>query len=56
VLEVMVSQLGHRVADAKRMIAEAFKRREGIATPEALFEEVYRGEQMGGAAPGRVDE
>ncbi|MEJ5359666.1 MAG: Holliday junction branch migration protein RuvA [Desulfobacterales bacterium] len=45
VLEVMVSQLGHRRADAMRMIAEALKRRPGIATPEELFEEVYRGEQ-----------
>ncbi len=52
VLEVMVNQLGHRVADAKRMIAEAFKRRNTISTPEELFEEVYRGEQMGSAAPG----
>jgi Holliday junction DNA helicase RuvA len=49
VLAVMVNQLGHRTADAKRMISEAFKRRGGIATPEELFEEVYRGEQMGGA-------
>jgi len=45
VLEVMVSQLGHRTADARRMIAEALKRRPGVATPEELFEEVYRGEQ-----------
>jgi len=56
VLEVMVSQLGHRVADAKRMIAEAFKRRGGIATPEELFEEVYRGEQVDGAPSGKVHE
>jgi Holliday junction DNA helicase RuvA len=47
VLEVMVNQLGHRMADAKRMITEAFKRRPSIATPEQLFEEVYRGEVPG---------
>ncbi len=45
VLEVMVAQLGHRRADAMRMIAAALKRRPEIATPEDLFEEVYRGEQ-----------
>jgi Holliday junction DNA helicase RuvA len=44
----MVRQLGHRVPDAKRMITEAFKRNASIATPEELFEEVYRGQQ---AAP-----
>ncbi len=47
VLDVMVNQLGHRVADAKRMIAEAFKRSSVISTPEDLFEEVYRGELPG---------
>ncbi len=44
VLDVLVDQLGHRPADAKRMIAEAFKRNDDITSPEALFEEVYRGE------------
>lgn len=44
VLDVLVNQLGHRPADAKRMIADAFKRNEKIASPEALFDEVYRGE------------
>jgi Holliday junction DNA helicase RuvA len=43
----MVNQLGHRMADAKRMIAEAFKRSSTISTPEELFEEVYRGEPPG---------
>jgi Holliday junction DNA helicase RuvA len=47
VLDVMVNQLGHRMADAKRMIAEAFKRSSTISTPEELFEEVYRGEPPG---------
>ena len=45
VLDVLVVQLGHRVTDAKRMIAEAMQRNRAITTPEELFEEVYRGEQ-----------
>jgi Holliday junction DNA helicase RuvA len=44
VMDVMVQQLGHRVADARRMIADALKRNSAISTPEELFEEVYRGE------------
>jgi Holliday junction DNA helicase RuvA len=44
VLEVLINQLGHRPADAKRMIADAFKRKADIDSPEALFDEVYRGE------------
>jgi Holliday junction DNA helicase RuvA len=51
VIAVMVHQLGHRAADARQMIAAALKRNPGIATPEELFEEVYRGEQSG-AGPG----
>ncbi|MBL7179894.1 MAG: Holliday junction DNA helicase RuvA [Desulfobacterales bacterium] len=45
VLDVLVLQLGHRVTDAKLMIAEALKRNPAITTPEELFEEVYRGEK-----------
>ena len=44
VLEVLVNQLGHKMADAKQMIAEAMERNQTIATPEELFDEVYRGE------------
>lgn len=47
VMDVMVQQLGHRVADARQMIADALKRNSAISTPEELFEEVYRGEQAG---------
>lgn len=54
VLDVMVRQLGHRVPDAKRMITEAFKRKASIATPEELFEEVYRGQQEA-PAPAETD-
>ena len=45
VMEVLVIQLGHKPVDAKRMIAQALKRNSDIDTPEALFEEVYRGEK-----------
>lgn len=45
VLDVLIAQLGHRTADAKRMIAEAMERNKAITTPEELFEEVYRGEK-----------
>ncbi|MBI5063591.1 MAG: Holliday junction DNA helicase RuvA, partial [Desulfatitalea sp.] len=45
VLEVLVVQLGHKPVDAKRMISQALKRNCSIDTPEALFEEVYRGEK-----------
>lgn len=45
VLEVLVKQLGYRAPEAKRMVAEALKRRPSIATPEQLLEEVYRGEE-----------
>ncbi len=42
VLQVLVEQLGHRVPEAKRMIAEAMDRNQGISTPEELIEEVFR--------------
>ncbi|MBW2574073.1 MAG: Holliday junction DNA helicase RuvA [Deltaproteobacteria bacterium] len=45
VLDLLVVQLGHRTTDAKHMIVEAMKRNSAIATPEELFEEVYRGEK-----------
>ncbi|UCE54242.1 MAG: Holliday junction DNA helicase RuvA [Desulfobacterales bacterium] len=45
VLDVLITQLGHRTPDAKQMIARALKRNPLIATPEELFEEVYRGEK-----------
>ena len=45
VFDVLVSQLGYRAGDAKRMISEAVKRNINISTPEELIEEVYRGEK-----------
>ena len=44
VQEVLVKQLGHKVKEAKVMIAEALIRNANITTAEELFEEVYRGE------------
>ena len=48
VLDVMVKQLGHKPADARQMVANAMKRNSSIASAEALFDEVYRGERMEG--------
>jgi Holliday junction DNA helicase RuvA len=45
VLDVMIKQLGHRAADARRMIDGALKRKPSITTAEALFDEVYRSER-----------
>ncbi len=43
VFEVMVKQLGHRPSEAAQLIAGALSRRPGMATPEELFDEIYRG-------------
>ncbi len=45
VYQVLAKQLGHRTADARRMISDALRRNPEIATAEELFEEVYRGEK-----------
>lgn len=44
VIDVLVSQLGHKISDARRMVKEALERNPSLKTPEELFEEVYRGE------------
>jgi Holliday junction DNA helicase RuvA len=44
VINVLVDQLGHKLAEAKHMVAAALKRKPLIANPEDLFDEVYRGE------------
>jgi Holliday junction DNA helicase RuvA len=44
VTDVLVSQLGHKTSDARRMVKEALERNPSLATPEELFEEVYRGD------------
>jgi len=46
VLDVMIKQLGHRAADARRMVDRALKRNQAITTAEELFDEVYRGERL----------
>ncbi len=43
---VMVTQLGHKVLEARKMIDDAMKRNPAIASSEALFEEVYRGQKQ----------
>jgi Holliday junction DNA helicase RuvA len=42
---VLVTQLGHKLLEARKMIEEALKRRPGISSSEELFEEVYRGQK-----------
>ena len=42
---VLVTQLGHKLVEARRMIEEAMKRRPAIGSSEELFEEVYRGQK-----------
>jgi Holliday junction DNA helicase RuvA len=48
VLNVLVSQLGHREPEARRMIDAALQRNPSISSPEELFEEVYRSENTDG--------
>ena len=43
VWEILVKQLGHRPSEASQLITDALRRRPGIATPEELFDEIYRG-------------
>ena len=43
VFEVLVKQLGHRPSEAAQLIDSALARRPGLATPEELFDEIYRG-------------
>ena len=42
VFEVLVKQLGHRPSEAAGLIDAALRRRSDIATPEDLFDEIYR--------------
>ena len=44
VADVLVKQLGHKLSEARKLVAEALQRNGSIATPEELFEEVYRGD------------
>lgn len=47
VITVLVEQLGHPRTEAQRMVQAALARRPDLTSPEALFEEVYRGEKIG---------
>jgi Holliday junction DNA helicase RuvA len=42
VVDVLVRQLGHRPAEARRMVEEAMRRAPHLDSTEALFQEVYR--------------
>jgi Holliday junction DNA helicase RuvA len=42
VIEVLTRQLGHRAAEARRMVDEALARAPHVDSAEALFQEVYR--------------
>ena len=46
VWEVLVKQLGHRPSEASQLITDALRRRPSIATPEELFDEIYRGQKV----------
>jgi Holliday junction DNA helicase RuvA len=43
---VLISQLGHRQTEARKLIQEAMARRPSISSSEELFEEVYRGQKQ----------
>ncbi len=43
--EVLVKDLGHKLGEAQRLVKEALLRNPNIASPEELFEEVYRGQK-----------
>lgn len=45
--DVLVEQLGHSQASAKRMVKEAFARNSVISTPEELFDEVFQENRSG---------
>jgi holliday junction DNA helicase RuvA len=42
---VLITQLGHKAPEARRMIQEAMKRSPQISSAVELFEEVYKGER-----------
>lgn len=44
--DVLVSQLGHKLLEARQLIEDAMKRNPRISSSEELFEEVYRGQRQ----------
>jgi Holliday junction DNA helicase RuvA len=49
VWEVLVRQLGHRPSEASQLITDALRRRPDCASPEDLFDEIYRGQAAASA-------
>jgi len=45
VIDVLVRQLGHKMIEARQLVAKAVRNNPSIATPEELFEEVYRAQK-----------
>ena len=45
VIDVLVQQLGHKLAEARKLVKKAVHNNPSIATPEELFEEVYRAQK-----------
>jgi Holliday junction DNA helicase RuvA len=43
--DVLITQLGHKQIEARKLIEEAMKRNPRIISSEELFEEVYRGQK-----------
>jgi Holliday junction DNA helicase RuvA len=43
--DVLITQLGHKLTEAREMVEEAMRRNPRIASSEELFEEVYRGQK-----------
>lgn len=52
VMDVLTLQMGHRSAEAEKLIHAALLRSPDIHTPEALLEEIYRGWKPGGIHEG----
>ncbi len=45
VIDVLVRQLGHKMAEARQLVKLAIRNDPSITTPEELFEEVYRAQR-----------
>ena len=45
VMEVLISQLGYKKNEAKRLIADTLQRKVDASTAEELFEEIFRGQE-----------
>lgn len=45
VVDVLVRQLGHKMTEARKLVKKAVQNNPSVATPEELFEEVYRAQR-----------